>query len=126
MSNPNHIPQDHPVARLLRGAANSGQALSPSDLGSLDDAAQHVPGGASFAGFKGDISSASQRIAALKAEGRNGAARELADETTAQLAGRMTDGQRATTAATIQRDQDSARDAADIDGMVRRALSNGY
>lgn len=122
----NHIPQDHPVAQLLRGAANSGQALTTGDLASLDDASQHVAGGASFTGFKSDISSASQRIAALKAEGRTGEARELADDTTAQLAGRMTDGQRAVTSASIQRDRDNARDAEDIDAMVRRTLSNGY
>lgn len=123
-TNPNHIPQDHPVARLLRGAANSGQALAPSDFGALDEASQYVAGGASFAGLKPDISSASQRIAALKAEGRNGAARELADETTAQLAGRMTDGQRAVTASTITTAQQNSADLADIDAMVRRGIAN--
>lgn len=126
MSNPNYIPQNHPVAQLLQGSANSGQALSVGDLGSLDEAAQHVAGGGSFAGFKADIASASQRIAALKAEGRNQAARELADQTTGQLAGRMTDGQLSVTSATIQRDQDNARDLADIDAMVRRGIANGY
>lgn len=124
MSNPNHVPQNHPVASLLRGAANSGQVLSAADLSSLDEASQHVAGGASFSGFKADITSASRSIAALKAEGRTGAARELADQTTAQLAGRMTDGQRAVTSATIATAKQNAADVADIDAMVRRDLGN--
>ena len=51
-------------------------------------------------------------------------AREVADQTTAQLAGRMSDGQRSVTTQTIQAAEDNAADVADIDAMVRRSIAN--
>lgn len=122
--NTSYIPQDHPVAQLLRMSANSGQALTGADLASLDRASQHIPGGGSFTGMKADITAASQQIAELRAQGRYQDAREVADQTTAQLAGRMTEGQRSVTTQTIQAAEDNAADVADIDAMVRRSIAN--
>ncbi|WP_420111537.1 hypothetical protein [Pseudactinotalea sp.] len=117
-----HIPQDHPVAQLLRASANSGQALTGGDLASLDAASQQSTGG-SFAGMKPRITAASQQIAALHAEGRFQAARELADETASELAGTMTEQQRAITSSSIAKAESNARDLEDIDAMVRRDLA---
>ncbi|MGP5261219.1 hypothetical protein ACTXMW_16250 [Brachybacterium paraconglomeratum] len=117
-----HIPQNHPVAQLLRGSANAGRALTGADLASLDAASQHSAGG-SFAGMKPRITAASQRIAALHAEGRYQEAREHADETAAELAGTMTEQQRTITSSSIAKAESNARDLEDIDAMVRRDLA---
>lgn len=124
--NSNYIPQAHPVSRLLQASAYSGSALTGDDLASLDRAEGSIPGGGSFAGMKADISRASRNIAALKSEGRNQEARELADATGAELAGRMTTQQRAVTDSSIAKFEENARDLGDIDAMVRDNLSRGY
>jgi hypothetical protein len=118
-----HIPQNHPVAQLLRGSANAGRALTGADLASLDEASEHAAGGGSFAGMKPRITAASQRIAALHAEGRYQEAREHADETASELAGTMTEQQRTITTASIAKAESNARDLEDIDAMVRRDLA---
>lgn len=119
----NNIPREHPVSRLLHGAAYSGQAINAADMGLLDQASNVTPGGGSFTGFKGDIAAASKQIAALHAEGRYGDARDLADTTASSLAGRMSDEQRGVTEHSIQRTEQNDRDLADIDAMVRDHLA---
>lgn len=123
MTNPNYIPREHPVSRLLHSAAHSGQSLSSRDMGVLDQASEATPGGGSFTGMKSDITAASKQIAALHAQGRTGEARDLADTTAATLAGRMSDEQRAVTEHTIQQAQQNTRDLEDIDAMVRDNLA---
>lgn len=114
MNNPNHIDHGHPVRTLLRSAVS--QELTTGDLDRLLTGWDtHLPPGQSLSRHRLEVTQAAQRVRALASTGANGQARALADQLAADLAGRMSDAERAVT---------GDPDPEDVDDIARRMFSN--
>lgn len=92
-TNPNYLPTSHPVRALLRAAV--GNELSRADLARLDEHDPHLPPGHSLSKYGPKVAEAAAKVRALASTGQHGRARALADDLAADLAGRMSEQERA-------------------------------